>query len=165
LSATAKSYLISPIVEQLTNSLDQWAAENAAVSALEPYAAVIPSDLMPQYVAALTLTYVGKTGGSYRYARTNFYADIAALKIPGMFKMFDDDAAEAFVHTVRSNGTLRDRIQNEAKMDRLRLLAQIVLEKVSASFPDVELLRAIVAPERQQEFWTSTSKKQSIKSN
>lgn len=165
LSATAKSYLISPIVEQLTNSLDQWAAENAAVSALEPYAAVIPSDLMPQYVAALTLTYVGKTGGSYRYARTNFYADIAALKIPGMFKMFDDDAAAAFVHTVRSNGTLRDRIQNEAKMDRLRMLAQIVLEKVSASFPDVELLRAIVAPERQQEFWTSTSKKQSIKSN
>lgn len=159
LSATAKSYLISPIVAQLTSSLDQWAAENAAVSALEPYAAVIPSELMPQYVTSLTLTYVGKIGGSYRYARTNFYADIAAIKIPDMFKMFDDDAAAAFVDTVRTNQTLRDRIQNEAKMERLRTLAALVLDKASPSFPDHRLLQTIVDPTLEKEFWAYTSKK------
>jgi hypothetical protein len=153
LSATAKSYILKPIVQKLAASLDQWADEDKAVSALAPYSSVIPADLVPEYVPAITLTYIGRMGHSYMWSRTDFYANQAAQLIPKMVEKFDDSAASAFVECIRTNETLRGRIRHSTKMDRLRTLAEIVLSRVSESFPDTRLLKALVDPNRVPEFW------------
>ena len=153
LTSTAKSYLLKPLVEKLVKSLDKWADENEAVAALAPYAAVIPADLIPVYVSGITLTYVGYMGHSGQYSRRNFFANGAALHIPKMMGKFDDKAATAFVEVIRTNKTLQDRVQDEIKLGRLRTLAEIVLSRVSATFPDKMLLEALVDPTRKAEFW------------
>jgi len=157
LTPTAKSYLLKPLVEKLVNNLDRWADENEAVNALAPYAAVIPADLIPDYVSAITLTYVGYMGHSCQWSRRDFYANPAALRIPKMMEKFDDKAAAAFVEVIRTNTTLRERIQDETKLGRLRTLAEIVLGRVSATFPDKKLLEALVDPPRKSEFWKAAS--------
>jgi hypothetical protein len=153
LTPTAKSYLLKPLVEKLAKSLDQWAEENVAVEALAPYAAVIPADLIRDYVSAITLTYIGFMGQSCQWSRRDFYANLAALRIPKMVEKFDDKAACAFVEVIRTNDTLRGRIQDETKLGRLRTLGEIVLGRVSVSFPDKKLLEALVDPARKSEFW------------
>lgn len=157
LTPTAKSYLLKPLVEKLANSLDRWADENAAIDALAPYATVIPGDLIAEYVSAITRTYVGYTGSSCRWSRRDFYADLASLRIPKMIEKFDDKAAAAFVEVIRTDKKLRERIQNETKLNRLRTLAEIVLHRISAAFPDKKLLESLVDPERKAEFWRRAS--------
>jgi hypothetical protein len=152
LSATAKSYILKPQVQKLANNLDRWAAENDAVEALLPYASVIPASLIPEYVSAITLTFIGCIGRC-RWARQDFYADLAALRIPKMMEKFDDTAAAAFVDCIRTNGTLRGRILHPTKMGRLRMLGEIVLDRVSAAFPDKKLLHALVDPACEKLFW------------
>jgi hypothetical protein len=153
LSPTAKSYIIEPIVKKLAASLDQFLEEDEAVEALAPYAAIIPADLIPEYVTAITLTFVGHMGYSCRWSRTDFYANRAALLIPRMVKKFDDTAACSFVNCIRKNDTLRSRIQHDKKLNRLRELARIVLQRVSDTFADRKLLAALVDPGRIREFW------------
>jgi hypothetical protein len=153
LTVTAKSYILKPQVEKLVKNLDQWAEENDAVEALAPYASVIPTDLIHEYVPAIALTFVGCMGHSCRWARQDFYANQAARRIPKMVEKFDDTAAAAFVDCIRTNGTLRSRVQHPTKMDRLRTLGEIVLGRVSAAFPDKKLLKALVDPAREKEFW------------
>jgi hypothetical protein len=152
LSPTAKSYLLQPLVKKLAKSLDHWAEENEAVEALAPYAAVIPPDQIPAYVSAITLTFVGHMGHSCQWARRDFYANLAAIRIPKMMEKFDDTMAAAFVDCIRTNHTLRDRVQHPTKMDRLRTLGAIVLGRVSETFPDRKLLQALADPERLAEF-------------
>lgn len=152
LSTTAKKYRIQPLVETLDNSVDDFKEENRLVQELEPYAASIPGDLMNQYVSALTQTYVGRMGSSGHWSRTDFFADQAALAIPGMFQRFDDQVATAFVHTLRSNDLLKRRIQTPAKLRRLRSLGNIVASRVSAAFPEKSLLEALVDESREEEF-------------
>jgi hypothetical protein len=142
LTPIAKAYLLKPLVARLTNSLDKWADEDNAVEALAPYAAVIPADLIPDYVSAITLTYVGHMGYSSRWSRRDFFADLAARRIPKMVEKFDDKAASAFVEVIRTNNTLRERIQDETKLGR-----------VSVTFPDKKMLEALVDPVRKSEFW------------
>jgi hypothetical protein len=153
LSPTAKRYVIQPLVERLRDGLDNFEVEDQCVRALAPYAANIPDDLMPVYVSSITQTYVGHIGGSARYSRTDFYANGAAMKIPKMFEAFDDTASAAFVECMRKNSTLRRRIENPVKLNRLRSLANIVLGRVSAAFPDKKILEALVDGEREEEFW------------
>jgi hypothetical protein len=153
LSAKAKSYILKPVVEKLAASLDHWAEEDEAVEALAPYDSVIPADLIPEYVSAITLTFVGHMGHSCTWSRTDFYTNRAALRIPKMVEKFDDTAASAFVDCIRTNDTLRGRIQHPTKMGRLRTLAEIVLGRVSETFPDKKLLKALVDPTRVTEFW------------
>jgi hypothetical protein len=153
LTPTAKSYLLKPLVEKLAKSLDQLADENAAVEALAPYAAVIPADLIPDYVSAITLTYVGHMGYSCQWSRRDFYANLAAQRIPKMVEKFDDKAAFAFVEVIRTNDTLRGRIQDETKLERLRALGTTVVGRVSATFPHKRLLEALIDPARKSEFW------------
>jgi hypothetical protein len=152
LTPTAKSYLLKPLVEKLAKSLDQWNDENDAVEALAPYAAVIPADLIPDYVSAITLTYVGYMGHSCQWSRRDFYANLAAQRIPKMVEKFDDKAASAFVEVIRTNDTLRGRIQDETKLGRLRTLGEVVLGRVSVTFPDKKLVEALVDPVRKSEF-------------
>ena len=98
------------------------------------------------------MTYVGYTGKSYMYGRTDFYANGAALRIPEMFQAFDDKAGEAFVAAVKGNDLLRGRIQNPVKLNRLRSLGNVVLERVSANFPDRTFLEALVNPKSEKKF-------------
>ena len=152
LSATAKAYAISPLVEKLKDALDDWAAENECVRALDPYAPNIPANLVEDYVWALTHTYVGYMGSSGQYSRRDFYANAAASLIPSMFAAFDDNAASAFVDTVKSSEILRRRIQSPAKLDRLRSLANIVLERASNSFSGRKFIQSLVDEKRVEEF-------------
>jgi len=73
------------------------------VKALVPYAAQIPPALVSDYVWALTQTYAGYVGGSAQFARTDFYANGAAIHIPEMFEAFDDAAVDAFFDTLKNN--------------------------------------------------------------
>lgn len=100
----------------------------------------------------MVMTYVGYTGSSYTYSRRDFYANGAALKIPKMFHSFDDKAGDAFVSAIKGNSLLRRRIVDPRKLDRLRSLANIVLEKVSNKFADKEFLEVLSNPEKEEEF-------------
>jgi hypothetical protein len=154
LSVKARRYILQPLIDRLRNSLDQWSAENACVKNLEPYASNIPPELVPAYVWGITQTYVGQMGHSAQWNRTDFYADAAAARIPGMFEVFDDAAAAAFLDCVRKNETLQQRVRAyPVKMERLRSLGKIVLGRVSAGFSEKKVLQALADKERVKEFW------------
>jgi len=154
LSVSARKYRIQPLIDELTRNLDVFAIENKCVRELERFAAYVPSDLLPAYVNALTQTYVGHIGHSIHFSRTDFYADGAALVIPGMFEKFDDTAADAFIHCIRTNSLLKNRIKHPSKMRRLRSLGNIVLERVSTNYHDRKLLEMLVDETREKEFFT-----------
>lgn len=153
LSLSARRYHLAPLIKKLKDSLDEWSKENDCVRALKPYAAQVPPDLLLDYVWALTQTYVGTVGYSMQYARTDFYANGAALAIPEMFEFFDDRAAEAFIRCIRKNDTLKRRIQDPTKLDRLRSLGNIVAGRVSPNFSDKAALKALVTPGKEKDFF------------
>jgi hypothetical protein len=153
LSTVARRYKTEPMVTELTSALDDFPRENTAVRALVSYASLIPEDLLSPYVSGLTKTYVGRIGSSGRWARTDFYADGAALHIPDMFKSFDDAAAHAFVDGIKTSDLLKRRIQSPAKMRRLRALGNIVLEKASQGFSEKKFLEALCDEAREGEFF------------
>ena len=152
LSPSARSYMLAPLVQRLKDHLDDWSVENECVRELEPYAANIPADILPDYVSALTHTYVGYMGASYQYSRRDFYANGAAALIPGMFEVFDDHAANAFVEAVKTSSLLRRRIESPTKLTRLRSLANIVLERISGSFSQKKFLEALVDENKIEQF-------------
>jgi len=152
LSLTAREYIIEPLISELMVSLDIWKVENRCVYELLPYAGQIPNRLVQDYVWSLTQTYVGCIGGSTQYARTDFFANGAAMYIPRMFEAFDDTAVDAFVETLKMNKTLQSRIKNQKKLSRLRLLGEIALEKASAHHTGRSLLKLLVDTERELEF-------------
>lgn len=152
LSTSAREYKIKPLVDKLSDSLDQFPIENEIVKELQPYIAYVTPDLMPKLIMCLTQTYVGHIGGSARYSRTDFYADVAAGIIPEMFEKFDERAAESFVESVRKNTMLHSRIRSPIKMRRLRTLATVILEKVSDEFTEKDFLDALVDESREEEF-------------
>lgn len=153
LSTFTRKYRIEPLIKGLTESLDEWAKENDYVKELERFSSYVPTELLPSYVNALTQTYIGHVGSSYNHARTDFYADGAALRIPEMFEKFDDAAADAFLNTIRTNRTLQSRIQYPRKMRRLRMLGNIVLERVSENYHDREIIEFLVDESKEQEFF------------
>jgi len=152
MSPVARKYKVKPLVEKLKASLDQWNTEGEVVKELAPFASVIPVELLEDYVSSLVHTYVGYIGSSYQFQRTDFYSNSAAVVIPQMFQAFDDRAAEAFVHCLQTSRVLRDRIQNPAKLRRLRAIGNIVLERVSQKFSGRPLLEALVDETREQDF-------------
>ena len=159
LSTTAREYIIKPLVDELKSSLDLWQTENRCVEALVPYAAQIPPGLVLDYVWALTQTYVGYVGGSAHFARTDFYANGAAIHIPGMFEAFDDSAVDAFVETLKTNKTLKSRIESPRKLNRLRSLGNIALEKASAGHTARHILELLVDPVKEPDFIAAIKQK------
>jgi hypothetical protein len=145
--------------KKLKAGMDDWDIENATVRELEPYSGYIPDSLLNAYVKSLVMTYIGYTGTSARFARTDFYADGAALRIPKMFQAFDDKASGAFVYAIRGNTELRNRIRNPAKMARLRTLRNIVVGKISTRFPDIGILNALVDPASERKFMSLLDKR------
>lgn len=152
LSVTSRKYLLKPLIDQLNASLDEWATENRLIQTLLPYASLVPIEYLDDYVAALTHTYIGKWGYSMQFSRQNFYADGASLLIPQMFSTFDDNAAKSFIKCIKTSFTLRSRIHYPAKLQRLRSLGNILLERVSGSFEDIELLELLVDEKNEDKF-------------
>lgn len=152
LSVTSREYIIAPIIDRLQENADVWKVENECVDALAPYAAQIPASLVGKYVQALTRTYVGTIGSSYEYSRRNFYADGAALIIPKMFEAFDDTAADAFVDCLRTNASLKRRFHHPSKLNRLRTLATIVLERISTQHGARPFLQMLIDPTKEADF-------------
>jgi len=151
LSAPARLYRIKPLVAKLKKCSGKFDEEAAAVQELLPYAGVIPSECLGDYVSGLVLTYVGFIGSSQHFRRTNFYSDSAAVDIPTMFEAFDEKSAEAFVHVVKSNEELKGRITNPAKLGRLRTLANIVSGRVSDSFAEKTFLGLLTDEQKEKE--------------
>jgi len=155
LSANSRNYIIKPLVDNLKNNLDEWDAENKYVKLLEQYASYIPAELLKDYVWSLTHTYIGYIGGSRQYARSDFYANAAAPRIQSMFELFDDNAAMAFVETIKESRTLKSRIDSPTKLNRLRTLGNIVSEKISTSFSEKEFIETLVNETKEKEFFKS----------
>ena len=152
LSITAREYMIKPLIDELKDNLDTWSVENKCVKQLSAYAGQIPPALVNDYVWSITQTYVGHTGGSAHFARTDFFANGAAAYIPAMFEAFDDTAVEAFVSSIKKNNTLKRRIGNPTKLNRLRSLGNIAIERASSHHSGRQLLENLVNPEKEPEF-------------
>jgi hypothetical protein len=159
LSLNARRYKVEPLITQLENNPDNWSVENENVKQLARYADIIPSDLLPRYVNCLTQTYVGYTGSSMQFARTDFYADGAAYYIPTLFEKFDDTAADAFLNSIRENRSLQSRISNPIKLRRLRLLGNIVNSKVSTNYHDKTILEKLNDENGEEGFLKMLKKK------
>ncbi len=153
LSVVARRYQIEPLVKNLTSAFDDFPRENEAVKELVPYSSLIPDELLSEYVLGLTKTYVGRMGSSARWNRTDFFADGAAIYIPDMFKSFDDHAAGYFVDAIKSSDLLKRRIEAPAKLRRLRILANIVSEKMSNSFQERAFINALCDEQRENDFF------------
>jgi hypothetical protein len=144
LSHNARRYKIEPLVKELKENLDNWAVENRCIRELKQFASVITEESIDDYVSALTHTFIGYIGGSARFSRTDFYANVAAVHIPVMFQAFNDRMASAFIKTIQESKLLKSRIRSPSKMKRLRTLGLIVDEKVSDTFEDQEILSLLV---------------------
>jgi hypothetical protein len=159
LSQTARKYKVQPLIEYLEKNQDNWTIENECVKMLSRYADVIPNDLLFRYVNCLTQIYVGYTGSSYQYSRTDFYANSASMYIPLMFDRFDDQAADAFLDSIRDNQTLRARITNPRKLRRLRFLGNLILNKVSVNYHDKLIFEKLNDENAEEEFLLMLKKK------
>lgn len=153
LTTQARKYRLTPYIKKLIGNLDAFSVENECVNELSKYAGYVPRELLSDYVCGLTQTYVGRIGGSAYYARTDFYADGAAIKIPKMFEYFDDESAHAFVDTIKSNNLLQQRIQSNVKLRRLRTLGEIVYKRISEHFDEKDFLEALLDEKREKEFF------------
>lgn len=153
LSHNARRYKIEPLVKELKENLDNWGVENRCVRELKQFASVITEESIDDYVSALTHTFIGYIGGSARFSRTDFYADGAAVHIPGMFQAFNDRMASAFIKTIQKSKSMKNRIRSPSKMKRLRTLGLIVDEKVSDTFEDQEILSLLVDESREGKFF------------
>ena len=159
LSTNTKKYLLAPIIDRLNENLDTFSIENECVARLYNYSGYIPKELLYNYVNGLTQTYIGKIGGSMQFARTDFYADGAAVKIPTMFKKFDDESAFEFIKVIKTNSIIKGRITNNVKLNRLRTLGNIVEERVSENFKEKYFLEILTNPEKEKEFFKNISQK------
>ena len=153
LSAFSKKYLLEPIVSRLESNLDNFTVENDCVDLLLPYSSFIPRELGYRYVNAITQTYVGKTGSSYMWKRTDFYADRASIRIPKMFEVFDSYLIDCFAECIRKNTILKDRIShNSTKMRRLRSLGNILLSVVPDTHSKKIFLQMLCDESQEEDF-------------
>lgn len=153
LTASSRTYILQPLVNNLKTNLDNWDAETKYVQLLRPYASYIPNDLLKDYVSALTHSYVGYIGSSRQFARSDFYPDGAVSNIQDMMALFDDNASVAFIETIKESKLLKSRIQNPTKLNRLRTLANIISEKVSTTFSELDLLEKLIDTSKEKDFF------------
>lgn len=153
LSTVARKYRLQPVIEKLEANLDNWSVEDECIEYLDHYAPFVPQELVERYVSALVHTYIGTTGASYSYNRTDFYANGASLRIPRMLEVFDDNACSAFVNCILNSEILKIRLRNPAKFRRLQTMARIVLDKASSNFKEKDILNIILDEKREDEFF------------
>lgn len=157
-STTTRRILVEPIIKSLATSLDNWSEEGRLVADLKNYSSFIPVELLPDYIAATTKTYVGYRGGSTQWARTSFYSNAAAPIIKEMFESFDSTAVDAFVEVIQTDAFLRRRIAGRGQLNRLRVLGQIALDKGLGSESSKRFLELLVDEDRTGEFYSQLPK-------
>lgn len=149
LSMFSKVYIIKPIIDEYTSNLGTFANENASARKLIHYSANIPHELLKDYVGVITKSYIGFLGNSFYHARTDFYADGAAIIIPDMFQKFDDTATEHFIELLKRDRDLKRLMRTPSKLRRIRTLGEILLERVSTNFDQKEVLLLLVDEEQE----------------
>lgn len=159
LSITARRYKVQPVIQQLSDNLYNFSAENNCIRELQPYASFIPEDLLEIYISSISLTYIGTVGTSSRYNRTDWYADVAATMIPSMFEQFDDRMSLLFVEFVKTNEALLHKISRPTKLRRLRNLAIIVANRISSAFTEKDFLEILTNEEKEEELFKLLRKK------
>lgn len=152
LSVNSRKYIIEPLVNNLKSNLDQWQIENDAVKQLSFYSDVIPDSIIDDYVWAITHTYVGYVGSSIQWARTDFFANVAAYYIPDMFQSFNDRMISAFIMTIKNSELLKQRIRTPSKLRRLKTLGMICFDKASESFSDKDVLKMLIDDDKEPDF-------------
>lgn len=157
LSTTTRKLIYEPKIKYLEDHLDDWGEEANAVNDLEAYGSVVPDEYISRLVTALTLTFVGYKGSSYQYGRTAFYSNAAAPKITRMVEKFDNKSAEAFMETIKTNATLKSRINNAAQLKRLRTLGDILLNKPEIKGDTKAFLELLVDESKTKEFYYAIS--------
>lgn len=158
LSTNARKYKVKPLIEELLVSLDEWSKENRIVNELEKYAGYIPNDLLKDYIWGLTQTYVGYIGSSASFSRKDFYADGVSSVIPNMFEKFDDNSADLFLEVIRDNDMLRSRLRSSIKMNRLKLLGDRIINKLSSKYGNKHIFEALLDEKREKEFFSLVDK-------
>lgn len=157
-TSATRRILIEPVVNSLAAALDNWGEEARLVAELKGFSSFMPSELLPSYVGAITKTYVGYRGSSPQWSRTAFYSNAAVPIVKDMFESFDTSAVDAFVDTVKSDQVLRRRINSRGQLGRLRVLAQILLDKGLGSEASKTFLNLLVDEERTGELYTQLPK-------
>lgn len=147
-SSSSRRAIFDPGIQNLEQNLDEWAEEGNSIHYLERLGTSIPDELIPRYVAALTLTFVGFSGDT----GTNYYSFAAAPMIRRLFEKFDDKTAKEFVNTIMNNQTLKQRIKYPRQLARLRILANILLERPKLRSDVREFLEDLVDEKRTGEF-------------
>ena len=158
-SVASRKILFEPLITELEESLDSWTKEGAIVTHIQRLGTNIPDDIIDRYVCALTLTYVGYKGGSYQFSRTEFYSNSAAPRISDMFEDFDNASAEAFVKAIKTDETLQKRILHVNQLNRLRSLANIILNKPEIRDDIKEFLEILTDDEKTKDFYYSLQSK------
>lgn len=158
ISSTTRKLIFEPRIKFLEDHLDDWYEEGEAVKELETYGSVIPDEFIQRFVTAITLTFVGYAGSTFRSPRTVFYSDTAAPKITKMFEKFDNNSAEAFVEVIKMNAKLRSRIGGAAQLRRLRALGEILLNKPEIKGEAKLFLELLVDIGRTKELYQELNK-------
>ena len=152
-STATREAIFRPVIDKLNHSLDKWDEEEKTVKELEKLGYNIPASCINEYVNGITCTFVGYTGGSYRSSRTDFYSNAAASHITPMFKHFDNKCVTSFVNVIKTNKKLQSRIGTQAKLNRLRELGNIILEKGVGDKSDREFIEMMCDDSRKTKFY------------
>ena len=147
-SSSSRKAIFTPAIQQLEESLDSWPEEGKHVLYLERLGTNIPDELVSRYVAALTLTFVGYQA----FGRTTYYSFTASPVIRRLFEKFDDKTAQEFVNIIKSNRSLKNRIKYPGPLARLRILANILLNRSELRSDVREFLEVIVNEKRTGDF-------------
>lgn len=151
-SIATRRIIYDPLLTELEENLDNWSEEGKVVKELQQLGSNIPEDLINRFVTAITLTYVGYKGNSYSYSRTSFYSNSAAPKISEMFEDFDNSSSEAFVNAIKTNSKLKNRISDLNQLNRLRSLANIILNKPEIQADTKDFLELLTDETKTKDF-------------
>jgi len=153
-SMITREAIFKPIIDKLNQSLDNWDEEEKAVVELVKLGYNIPSSCINEYVQGVTCAYIGYVGGSRCWSRTDFYSDGAAAHIPSIFSHFDNNCVAAFVCSIKNNKKLKSRIGNHVKLNRLRELGNIILEKGIGDKSDRKFMEMMCDDSQKTKFYT-----------
>lgn len=152
-SIATRRIIYEPLLTELEENLDNWSEEGKVVRDLQHLGSNIPEDLIERFVTAITLTYVGYKGNSYNFSRTSFFSNSAAPKISEMFEDFDNSSSEAFVNAIKNNSKLKTRISNLNQLNRLRSLANIILNKPEIQTDTKDFLELLTDETKTKDFY------------
>jgi hypothetical protein len=152
-SNATRRIIIKPLIAELNEKLDFWDDEHRLVLKLNNYSSFIPNELIHIYISSITRTYVGYKGYSRNSPRTAFYSDGAAPIIENMFKSFDSNSINSFVEIIKSDTVLRQRIKGKHQLQRLRTLAQILVDKNLGSNISKDFLGMLTNEDNVSEFY------------